>query len=476
MKFRRKIWRGNKMGAGFISLPKDVPYFAHGESVKVKVLGRSITFFTRISTYKNYLGVYVPKELCQNYELIGKKVYISIERVNGFPSKVTKDGRIYLPPTLMNKLKIKKGDLILIEGRIDGKKIRKICKVCVRRKKAYTEYSCTFHQHCKHKKGIFYVSKLKKPRLSRILKLIVGKRAYCKVNKGILTFFTPKTPVVLPLNINLNEKLVYYMGCYFADGTKRGSCWGIVASTFEQGNFYLKMHRSIVLNSELHTYLSISIKKHKSERKIKKMWERRCNTVIESVRLRRSKESSLKTHEYGSLVIRGYNLSVQRVYNKLLEIIVKEIVKRKDRKLAIEFLLGVLEGDGSPQSGEIRISTNLNDVKILEKILKISGLEFRIIGKKRIYIRISYLEILKNLPILWNKIFKFYPKRRKKFIERFLNNVGAVRFLLGKQNYCSSWVKAWLTQNNILDENYKLTEKGKKIRKCLLKLQKEMVE
>jgi hypothetical protein len=87
--------------------------------------------------------------------------------------------------------------------------------------------------------------------------------------------------------------------------------------------------------------------------------------------------------------------------------------------------------------------------------------------------RLNALELLSKLELIWNKIFVYYPERREKFIERF-SKIGAVRFIIGEQNYCASWVKAWLKNNGILNKEYKLTAKGLKVKNCLSRMIKSV--
>jgi len=82
---------------------------------------------------------------------------------------------------------------------------------------------------------------------------------------------------------------------------------------------------------------------------------------------------------------------------------------------------------------------------------------------------IEALGLLSKLELISSKIFAYYPERRKKFIERF-SKIGATRFIMGKQNYCAPWVKSRLKEKGILDKNYKLTPKGKRIKKILEKM------
>ena len=44
--------------------------------------------------------------------------------------------------------------------------------------------------------------------------------------------------------------LTFYLGAYFADGTRKGNSWGICASIFEQAKYYLKMHKFLIKDSK----------------------------------------------------------------------------------------------------------------------------------------------------------------------------------------------------------------------------------
>ena len=45
---------------------------------------------------------------------------------------------------------------------------------------------------------------------------------------------------------------------------------------------------------------------------------------------------------------------------------------------------------------------------------------------------------------------------------------------MGKQKSTSGWVKKYLYEKKILDSNYKLTEKGIKIKNVLIDMEKEI--
>ncbi len=478
MKFKSVVWRGNKMGAGFVRIPKN--YYNHfkvGESAKVKILDEETTsvFYSTISNYKEYRGFYIPQGICIGRKLLGKLVKVEVKKLEGFHSRLMSDGRLYIPKAVAEKFNLKENDLIVIKGNVNGKNLERICKTCLRKRRNKVEYFCIFSRDYSGLEGVFQVKrKLTKGKLSSILKFVLTNVNYGKLDKErIIVFFTKKKPIVISSKLKINNDLVYYLGCYFADGTKRGGNWGIVASTFEQANFYLKMHKRLILNPDLHSYISVTSKKPVDKDELIKKWKGKCLIEIENVRVRRTDKHPRKINPYGSLILKEYAQSIQLFYRRLLEYTIQKIVKEKNRKLALNFFCGVLEGDGSPSSyppGSILVASNKNDVKILEKMLEICGLKFwkeKISNK--ISIRVNALTILKEIEILSKKIFKYYPSRRKKLVER-LCKVGAVRFILGKQDYCSYWVRIWLRNNGILDKNYELTSRGLRIKNCLFRM------
>ncbi|MFQ5648238.1 MAG: hypothetical protein ACE5FW_03290, partial [Candidatus Aenigmatarchaeota archaeon] len=153
---------------------------------------------------------------------------------------------------------------------------------------------------------------------------------------------------------------------------------------------------------------------------------------------------------------------------------------KQNPAIGFDFLCGVLEGDGCANArkrGHISIASNRVEKNVIAYVLNILDMKYNTYKeeKNKYTIRIGALELIKNLPILKDKIFKYYPKRRKKFIERFCN-VGAVRFILGRQLKASAWVKTYLRKNDILNKEYGLTPYGMKVRKCLKEMLKEIGE
>jgi len=463
-------------------IPKNfTKFFDVNDNVKVQIRNEEFShyFFATIRDYKGFAGVYVPKKICLNNNLLGKKIKVSLGKIKGFHSKLGSDGRLYIPKSIAEKLKLDRDDILQIGGRIDHYKINKFCEINKRVRKNSTEYFCMFSSELKKKGGIFKIrKKLKKDsQMPKIVKYALKDLNYGVIDKNTIIIFHHIKTLKINLLINLKD-LVYYIGCFFADGTKRGDTWGIVASTFEQAIFYYKMYKKIIKDLQLHFYISISSVKMPTKNDLIKKWKRETGINVNKMRFHKTRTHSKKINEYGSLVMKDYRKVVQIYHNKLLEYICDYISRTNDKKLALDFMFGVLEGDGcagARKRGHITITSNKRDVKVLEKILRITGLDFKITeeGERKISIRLNSLGILKNISSFKNNVFRYYPKRKKKFVQRFCN-MGATKFILGQQQYASGWVKSWLKKEDILNEKYQLTLKGKKIRNDLLDMMKEV--
>ena len=156
---------------------------------------------------------------------------------------------------------------------------------------------------------------------------------------------------------------------------------------------------------------------------------------------------------------------------KLVKLLIEEILSKKDKNLAIDFIGRVMEGGGyaaANPAGSIKIWTNKKDYPLLKDILEVTEIKYRIgkEGPNKYFLNIGVLEILRNFYLLKDKIFLFYPKRRKTLFER-LKTVGAIKFLIGNHG-STNWVKAWLRNNSFVDKNYEITKNGLNLSNNLL--------
>lgn len=474
LKFISRIRKGNNQGTGFFALPRDkVNLFNLGDWIRVVTLKNK--FFTKIISHSHRLGVYVSKYIVRENDLMNKETEIQIEKVDGFHAKIYPDGRIYIPQDIIRKQKLKRNDIVLIKGIKDNKIIReKYSKLhlTVRAQRNQREYTCAFDKSLYGKELIFKIEKLsdeiEKVKPSPVITNVLGKMHYGFIGKNSAIIFKGnKTPAIINVNIHYPD-IVFYLGAYFADGTKKGNSWAICASTFKQARYYLKMHNLLIKDSKPEFTISYTniynLDNTQLKRKLAKKWENEIGIKVDKFRIRKATgKNHSKWSEYGTLVVREHRQILLDLYNILLKSLIKEIISKKDKKLAIDFLCGVMEGDGcasATERGHIMIFVNRDGVDILRNISNIAQIKFKITkeDKNKYSLRIGALEILRNFNLLKDKIFILYPKRRKNLFER-LKTVGVVKFLIGNHEP-PAWIKAWLQSNNFCDENYKITDKG----------------
>ncbi len=488
IKFTSIVRKGNKRGTGFFYLARDKENLLEiGKRVKVE-LPNSIYFFSKLIKHNNRLGIYVPKKIMSKSQLLNKNIEFQISKINGFYSRMYLDGRIYIPKDIAENQILKQNDIVLIKGIENNKVIQeKYSKVNIYKKKKRIEYMCIFDKSFYGKKLIFKIEKKTqggwkpKPNLIPLDKIFKDMNCALTNRDSLILFKGNKVPAIVNIKLKYPD-IAFYLGAYFADGTKKGNSWAICASTFEQARHYLKMHKFLVKNSKPEFIISFTninnINQDSLKKNLSKIWKKKANIEINRFRIRKpTGKLFLKWNKYGTLIIKEHRQILLDFYNTLLGFLIKEILLKKNRKLAIDFICGVLEGDGSvpaKHQGHLMIFSNKNEVHILENILRIAKIKFKIIkenGNKRA-LRVGALEILRNFHYLKSKIFSFYPKRKKALFER-LKTVGAVKFLIGNHK-STGWVKAWFRDNGFCDENYKITKTGLKLRNGLLNKIKEV--
>ncbi|GEM_PF-1715356 len=475
--FKSIVKKGNGSGTGFAKLPSS-SMLKLGEKIKVSFSTDKSEqiFFAKVVKLDGAEGLYIPSNLSKKYDLFGKIIALRIERLSGFGTKAGDDGRIYFPIEYGKNFSLETGDIVLTDIICDSKKQSLLLKIIKRKRKHTVEFMSILGKGYSNK---YLQIQLKRKLEKRIeskaggidLKELFGNTLF-KINEKELTIFDgKKKSIVIPTHISY-EEIALYFGAYFADGTKKGNSWGICASTQEQAHYYLKMHRYLIKNTKLAFELSYTLMNSKFESsKLVKKWQKASSSDLTGIKIRMHHSltgHATKYNEAGTLVIKEHRLAVLKFYNVLLSSLIQCILSTKNRKLAIDFICGVLEGDGTvnaKQRAHIQIATNRKDCPILERILKVTGLRFRAVKEQnnKFYIRIGAMEILNNLPLLKNKIFKFYPKRRKRLFSR-ISKIGGVRFLFGQQPSAASWVKSSFRKMGILNRDYTLTKFGKTIK------------
>ena len=178
-------------------------------------------------------------------------------------------------------------------------------------------------------------------------------------------------------------------------------------------------------------------------------WQTLPNIVLKYTNIRFSSSTKYnsrektKINEYGTLEIRDYRKIIKEFYVILMEKAISFLLNSRSKHLIWSFILGFLEGDGSVHTNKrrhfyIRLAANSNNVIILKQMLQIIGIQCSVDESmlkkngKGVRIQIQILQILKNLNIIAPKIFLYYPKRRKMFVENFFKN-RSVQYLIGSK-------------------------------------------
>ena len=473
VEFETVVKKANARGAGFVSIPKELrSHFVINSQVKA-ILNSKIPIYAKIREF-NSLGFYIPYNIAGQFNLLNNLVKVGIENITGFYTSIGEDGRIYLPNSLAQKLELKYNDIIEIEGFISGIKKVAYPMISVRKKGTTTEYSCLFNRKAAGTSGFFKI--IRKLDFKSFGNLLDG--LYHGDIDGIksIVYFGNHHPILINNKMQIKE-LAHYLGCYFADGTKKGNNWGICASTFEQANYYYKMHQLLIKDAKIVATISFTDTENKDNNNLTTyltgLWCGNVAYLSRAIKVRIIKSASkpsLKTNKFGCLVMKENRQLTQIYYNRLLQFLYNEVKLKKDKELALDFICGILEGDGSVSSdhGHLTISTNKEESKALEDMLNYAGLKYyvRVEGENKICIHIGLLEIIRTIVILKDRIFKYYPKRRKLLRERLLNTA-SVMFLLGKNKKTSNWLIGQFNEMNILDRIGNLTKFGVEIKNSL---------
>lgn len=479
IKFIVGIRKGNAKGTGFFYISKErSTLLSPSARVNVRLLN-DLHFFAKVIKHNNRLGIYVPKHLMEKNNLLDKNVKIQINEIGGFYSKMCSDGRIYLPQDIVKKQKIEQNEIILIRGIENNKVVReKYSKIQItnRKKRHRIEYTSVFDKKFYGKNLIFEVEnktpKNWKPKFNiNVIDTHLEKMHYGFIDRNLsIAFYGSKIPVIVSNKFKYSD-IAFYLGAYFSDGTKIGNSWAICASTFKQAKYYWGIHNLLIKDSKPEftvSYTNIyNIGYDEIIERLTNEWANKTGIKIQKFRIRKTTGTILtKWNKYGTLIIRESRQILLDFYNSLLKSLIREILSKKNKKLAIDFICGVMEGDGGTPSkthGHVLVYTNKEEAHVLESVLRVADIKFKLgkNGENKYFLRIGSLEILRNFHLLKDKIFELYPKRRKNFFERF-KTVGAVKFLIGEHEPCS-WIKTWLKNNGFADGNYKITEKGLRI-------------
>lgn len=491
MNFNVLIRKINKNGTGFAKFPINFfESFRKGDYVTVTIKKNpgNMPFYAKVIAYGSSIGVYVPKKL-MNQNSLPKKKEVTLEKSRGLPLKVGSDGRIYFPNELGKRLSLAKEDILELKILFNGCLKKLYCKLNMRTKPNTIEYFVFLPKEFYNGSCILKeTNKLEKNKLKSAYALdfnkILRDFTFAEIeNKKIILFLGHRVPVIINAEISLTE-IAHYLGCYFADGTKRGNSWAICASTFEQAQYFLNLHRKLIHQSLINFQLTYTDPAQRDslilKEKLSEIWRKNIQIQIptKSIFIYNTKcTDAANRNTYGSLTIREYRQIVLVYYNRLLLELLHEIITKRNKPAALDFICGVLEGDGCASAkshGHVIITTNDKETSTLNNLFNL--LDFKHNGyrekRNKNILRIGSLELIERIEYLGPRLFKYYPKRRGRTINRLLST-GAAKFLTGKQPSTAYWILKRFKEKGILTENNGLTSKGKAIQKALLDLEQK---
>ena len=452
-----RIVKGNSRGAGYLTLPLELRDSVEpGCFYDLSLIDSNLethVLTAKLSATKKGWGFYIPQALCIEHSLVGETVQCYIYHMDHFPVKLSADKIIRLPNSIVEEYEIKEHDLFEVEVITDKGifgEVVLITRVDRSNRSDNDEYRLTLRLSDAPRSSEARIKLLKRveklPSNSEeeenyemfYLPKLFPEGIMGKVHENeMIIFLGNHVPIFAPIRINLLE-FIHYFGCYYADGTKKGWAWRISASTPEQAVYYIDIYNKLVIGNQLVFELTYS-KKPSDKRKqaqikkdLVKYWKEEADVEIEEkrIRLRETKHDNVrKWNKCGSLGIKDNRNLVMEIHLRVMDAITNylnnECMNDKD---LWDFLFGILEGDGSVSGGVNRIGVGFafhNDDKIIRELLDRLKLKYSVDTSRvkrgegfGVYASIWLFEILSNLRILSQNLFKYYPKRRNLFIER----------------------------------------------------------
>ena len=177
------------------------------------------------------------------------------------------------------------------------------------------------------------------------------------------------------------------------------------------------------------------------------------------ITIRNAKHDNVrKWNKCGTLDITDNRNLVMEIHLRILSEVVEVVKHNVNDEYNWQFLFGILEGDGYVAGGKdgfgIGFSTHLSD-KVIENALIRLGINYRV-DRSRVkdgtYSGITFefglFEVLQNLETLSENLFKYYPKRRDRFITRLINQA-SVEYVLKRKQSLSAPARSSLLAYNL---------------------------
>lgn len=493
VKWSRRVVKGNSTGTGWITIPARLRAAVTMDEWYELTLNpefqHPFAFILRLSKNKLSWGFYIPRLFCSKHGIIGKTVAICLQHTEYFPAAISADKRIVVPQSVVISKDMQKEDLYEVELSVDSKRFQEIVIISTTdrpsNEKRPEEYYFTVRIQdiptatpAKVRIGRKVEKLLPDDLLNAEEKIYLPNlfpdAILGKIDEAsMIVFLGRHKPIITPISVYIPD-IIHYFGCYYADGTKRDHGWSINASTPEQAIYYTYTYKSLILLPKLTFSLTFTYKNDPSietydlKNKLIQIWKKRARIEVnernihfyESSITKFSEENrQIKHNPIGSLRIRDNRGLVLELHLRLLRIVQSFVLRTGNISFSWLFLFGIMEGDGSMGGGKNRcriLITCKKTDEIIPQLLAKVGIEqlmrsstYSSKSPNAVYYSFGLIPILKNLPIIHQNLFKYYPKRRKLFVKR-LFKLASVQYILNEIDELFPLALHPLKENNII--------------------------
>ena len=469
--FGPQVTKGNSKGTGWITVPMRLrDTLKIGDWYELALVTQEqhlLSLHLRLVKNKSIWGFYLPQALCLEKQLIGKQVNVELKHTEYVPVTFSEITRVRIPNIIAERYNIQKDELYNIAIKTDQQEFQEIVIINTidrhTRNSADEQYFIIrMHELQGSTSGSMkIISKIEKMSLQESVTMketiyipnLFPEAVIGKIDSNKMIIFSGNhRPIITPINVNVVD-IVHYFGCYYADGTKIGS-WSINGSTPEQVQYYMKVFSKLIINSDLDfrlVYTTSNFLDNANNIKLylQNKWQELANININlnNIYFHESTfNNKIKAHpptkhnSLGSVRLIDNRSLVLELHKKVLDGIEAFLLNSKDVKLSWQFLFGILEGDGSVGGGKsrCRITFTCRDtdrtIPILLTNVGISNLKPNHKSESSpntVDYSFGLISILQNIDTIQNHLFKFYPKRRKLFLQK-LFRLPSIQFILGE--------------------------------------------
>ncbi len=279
LQWRATVRKGNARGTtGWVTVPKPlVSQFRLGDRLLIQGLSNEEEFFSFIVPIRKTnasMGFYVPSEIIAAFSLIGKELLFQAYKTEYFVSQITQGKRVQIPLEVIEELELKEGSIARVELTLGEKVFSEVIIVSkTPRKGKRDEHHFVVRMNdvpVKRQAKVKIIEKFpiidpQKPNQETpknqtmetlLLPSLFPDAVLGKIDENEMIIFLGRhKPIITPISLKISD-IAHYFGCYYADGTKKGSGWSINASTPQQAKYYVAMYHSLISSDDLHFELT----------------------------------------------------------------------------------------------------------------------------------------------------------------------------------------------------------------------------